>query len=105
MFKVTLEAAKQIRQAAEEGNMQGMSLRVAVRTDDSGAFEYGMGFDEVADDDALITSEGIQIVIAPAFVEQLKDTTMDYVELEPGKMHFIFMNPNDPNYTPPQAQN
>ena len=105
MFKVTPQAAEQIRLAAQEGNMQGMALRIAVRTDDSGALEYGMGFDEATDDDILVTSEGIEIVISPAFIEQLNDTTMDYVELEPGKMHFIFMNPNDPNYRPPQAQN
>jgi iron-sulfur cluster assembly protein len=29
--------------------------------------------------------------------------TMDYVELEPGSWQFIFMNPNDPNYKPPEA--
>ena len=26
---------------------------------------------------------------------------LDFVELEPGKAQFIFMNPNDPGYTPP----
>ena len=31
----------------------------------------------------------------------LEGTTLDYVELEPGEHQFIFMNPNDANYTPP----
>jgi iron-sulfur cluster assembly protein len=31
----------------------------------------------------------------------LNGTTIDFVEIEPGKHHFIFMNPNDANYTPP----
>ena len=26
---------------------------------------------------------------------------VDFVELEPGKPQFIFMNPNDVNYKPP----
>jgi iron-sulfur cluster assembly protein len=28
---------------------------------------------------------------------------MDYVEMEPGQFHFIFLNPKDPNYQPPNA--
>ena len=28
--------------------------------------------------------------------------TIDYVELEPGSWQFIFLNPNDPSYVPPQ---
>ena len=31
----------------------------------------------------------------------LEGTTIDYVELEPGEFQFIFMNPNDANYSPP----
>ena len=34
--------------------------------------------------------------------ELLDNTVLDFVELEPGKHQFIFMNPNDPGYTPPQ---
>jgi len=28
--------------------------------------------------------------------------TLDYVEID-GKLEFVFINPNDPNYRPPQA--
>jgi iron-sulfur cluster assembly protein len=34
--------------------------------------------------------------------ELLKNTVLDFVEIEPGKQQFIFMNPNDPGYVPPQ---
>ncbi len=29
--------------------------------------------------------------------------TLDYVELQPGQHHFIFMNPNDPDHAPPSS--
>jgi len=34
-------------------------------------------------------------------VPLLDQATMDYVEIEPGQFHFIFLNPKDPNYRPP----
>jgi iron-sulfur cluster assembly protein len=35
--------------------------------------------------------------------ELLTGATLDFVPVEEGEMHFIFINPNDPNQTPPQA--
>jgi iron-sulfur cluster assembly protein len=40
-------------------------------------------------------------VIEEMHKELLSGTVIDFVELEPGDFHFIFMNPNDANYTPP----
>jgi iron-sulfur cluster assembly protein len=31
----------------------------------------------------------------------LDEAIMDYVEIEPGQFHFIFLNPKDANYQPP----
>jgi iron-sulfur cluster assembly protein len=31
----------------------------------------------------------------------LSGMTLDFVEIEPGSFQFIFMNPNDPEFTPP----
>jgi len=60
-----------------------------------------MGFDEPTEDDIRLTSEGVDVVIAPEYVPLLDQTVMDYVELEPGQFHFIFLNPKDPTYRPP----
>ena len=36
-------------------------------------------------------------------IQRLEDgMIIDFVELEPGKQEFIFLNPNDPAYVPPQ---
>ena len=60
-----------------------------------------MGFDDSKEDDVTVTSGDIEIIISASSAELLKDTTIDFVELEPEKFQFIFMNPNDPNYVPP----
>lgn len=101
MIKVTLEAAKQILISAQQGNIDNSPLRIAATKNDDGSFHYGMGFDENKENDIAVKTEGIDVVIAPESAELLKNTTLDFVELEAGKMQFIFMNPNDPDYTPP----
>ncbi len=46
MIKLTEQAAKQIIDSAEQGKMQGIPLRLAIKKQDDGSFHYAMGFDE-----------------------------------------------------------
>ena len=101
MFTLTRAAAEQVRRAVEQGGNAGLVLRVAASRRTDGGLDYGMGFDTQTADDLEVVSEGVRVVIAPDHAQQLRGATMDYVELEPGQFHFIFLNPNDPNYTPP----
>ncbi|MDH5632959.1 MAG: iron-sulfur cluster assembly accessory protein [Gammaproteobacteria bacterium] len=101
MITVTDAAARQIEIAASDDGMKDLALRVAVRQDDTGSLEYGIGFDEIRDDDIKFRAGNVTLVIAPAFREVLSDMTIDYAEIEPGKFHFIFINPNDPNHVAP----
>ena len=101
MITLTAEAAKQVRQSAKESNLEGLPLRIAATRNEDGSIHYGMGFDDVKEEDTSYTSEGVDVVVSIASKDLLEGTTVDYVELEPGKPQFIFMNPNDPNYTPP----
>lgn len=102
MITVTEEAAKQIKLSAKQGKAEGMPLRIAASRNDDDSIHYGMGFDDSKEDDISITSEDVEIVVSPVSAELLGDTVLDFVELEPGKHQFIFMNPNDPSYKPPQ---
>jgi len=105
MFTVTPAAAEQIRNSAKQGQMEGMPLRIAARQDTDGSLQYAMGFaDAQTDEDLSCDSEGITIVISPTSYEFIKGTTLDYVEMEQGQYHFVFMNPNDPSYVPPTEQ-
>lgn len=101
MIKITPEAAIQIKLSAQQGNTEDMPLRIAATKNNDDSFHYGMGFDDAKEDDISFTSEGVTIVISKISAELLKNTVLDYVELEPETYQFIFMNPNDPDYTPP----
>jgi iron-sulfur cluster assembly protein len=103
MINVTPAAAEQIRNSAQQGNMEGLPLRIAAQRQTDGTIHYGMGFDDSqVEGDTRVSSEGIELVVAPTSTDLLRGAVIDYVELEPGKFEFIFMNPNDPNHTPPE---
>lgn len=102
MFKVTSAAAEQIRSAAKQGGTEGLSLRLAASQKSDGSIDYRMGFDDASEEDIRMSSEGIDIVMAPEHVPLLDDAVMNFVEIEPGQFHFIFLNPKDANYSPPE---
>lgn len=105
MITITPAAAKQIKESAKQSRMEGMALRIAADRQADGSIHYGMGFDDLnRDDDTRYTSEGIELAIAPTSRALLDGTVVDFVEIEPGKFEFIFMNPNDANYTPPKNE-
>jgi iron-sulfur cluster assembly protein len=101
MITVTPAAAAQIKLSADQGKTEGMALRIAASRNDDNSIHYGMGFDDSKEDDVTVTAHDIEIIVSATSAELLKDTTIDFVELEPDKFQFIFMNPNDPNYKPP----
>lgn len=103
MVKVTAAAAAQIKESARQSKSEGMALRVAAKVDKDGVFHYAMGFDNANDhEDIAIDREGVQIIFAIPQQDLLKNMTIDYVELEEGESNFIFLNPNDPAFVPPQ---
>jgi iron-sulfur cluster assembly protein len=104
MFKMTAAAAEQVLEAAKQGGTEGMSLRLAASQNADGSIDYRMGFDDATEDDIRFTVEGIDIVMAPEYVPVLDQATMDFVELEPGQHHFIFLNPKDRTSKPPTGE-
>ena len=102
MFKITDSAAEQIKKAAVQAQAEGMPLRVAAKANSDGSIEYGMGFDEERENDIKIVHGDVVILIDPTSNDLLDDASMDFVELEPGQFEFIFLNPLDPNYSPPR---
>ncbi len=92
MFTLTSTAAARIRQAAVEGGMEDLALRVAARREADGSITYGMGFDEAqAGEQPSLLSEGVTVLIASGSKPLLQDTELDFVELEPGQHGFVFV--------------
>ena len=102
MLKLTDAAIKQIGIAAAQGGAEGLALRLAANRSDDGSINYLIGFDEPKEEDFKIESDGVTVVIEPEHINMLDGATMDFVELEPNDFRFIFLNPNDENYIPPQ---
>ncbi|MCU7959545.1 MAG: iron-sulfur cluster assembly accessory protein [gamma proteobacterium symbiont of Bathyaustriella thionipta] len=92
MFKVTANAATQVRKAAEQGGMTGLALRLATASTAQGEIDYRMGFDEVSEEDIQFSSEGIEVIMAPEDVPVLDDITLDFVQLDDGDFQFVFLN-------------
>ncbi|MBS34573.1 MAG: iron-sulfur cluster assembly accessory protein [Thiotrichales bacterium] len=101
MFEVTRGAAKQIRKTAGDGDMEELALRVSANREPDGSISYRMGFDEFAEGDTVVSTRGVDVLLRTNDKSLLQGATLDFVEIEPGQMQFIFMNPNDPSFVPP----
>jgi iron-sulfur cluster assembly protein len=102
MITITENAAKQIQASAQQTDAENMALRIAARTKDDGKLDYAMGFDHKTEADMSIDCHGVNVIISPDSQSLLDGATLDYVELNPGKFEFIFINPNDPDHKPHQ---
>lgn len=102
-IKITESAAQQIAVAAKQGEMPGLALRIAARRRTDGSIDYVMGFDEPAETDSRVDAFGVTVVVAPTSTELVDGMTLDFVEMEPGRSDFIFLNPNDPHFVPPES--
>lgn len=96
MFTVTPAAAEEILAAATRSDAAGMALRVAARQVDDGSIEYGMGFDEVRDDDEPVDFAGLTVLVGAPSRPLLAATVLDYVEVAPGEHDFVFLEPAEP---------
>lgn len=104
MIIITSHAAEQILESARRQQMdpQSVYLRLAARLAENGTIEYGMGFDDKAEDDLEVVASEVRVLISRGSAELLAGATLDYVELNPGELRFIFINPNDPSHKAPE---
>jgi len=94
-------AIAQIKINIQDNEHGTMALRIAAAMSADETINYGMGFDEPKEDDVQFTDDGVNFLLSPDCLELLNGAHVDYVEIENDQYHFIFLNPNDPNYKPP----
>lgn len=103
MISLTESALAQMKRAAADGDLRTLPLRIAIKEQADGSFHYAMGFDEQRlPGDHFVNFDGIDLVVSTASKDLAEGMTIDFVDLEPGKPEFIFLNPNDPTYVPPR---
>lgn len=93
MIKITDAAAAQIRAVSNNPDVFGMVLRVAAYQEDDGNVNYAMGFDHEREADEQLVCNTIEILIAASSTPYLQGVTLDFVEMSPGDMRFIFIPP------------
>ena len=78
---------------SEDGD-QSLRLRVFISGGGCNGFSYGITFDDdVAEDDALIEQDGVEMVVDAMSYPYLAGARVDYVEDLSGSQ-FIVTNPN-----------
>jgi len=99
MMTVTPAASEQIEKSRAETNTPDLPLRIAIEARQDGSFHYKMGFDNNIDS-GDIKGENTNIIVDQNSQPLMTDMTLDFIEID-GRMEFVFLNPNDPNYKPP----
>jgi len=91
---LTDRAAKQILQIKEKENLdENLFLRVAVEGGGCSGLSYKLGFDIRTEEDNIVVSNGIEIVIDPKHLMYLNGITIDYPDGLDAR-GFTFDNPN-----------
>ena len=101
IFEISDDAAKQINVASESSESSDWPLRISLNVDNKGKFNYLMGFDQSKEEDLQLKINGINILIDPNSMINLKNTKLDFVAIDGKDKQFIFINPNDPEYRKP----
>ena len=74
---------------------QGIGLRLGTRKSGCSGYEYVVEYaDDVRDDDLVIESNGITIVVDASSLPHLDGMTVDYVKTNALNAGFEFINPN-----------
>ena len=78
IFLTPVAAAKVKELLAEEGD-EALVLRVAIQGGGCSGFQYGLGFDTVAEGDVQLDLEGVPVVVDPFSAPYLSGTTIDFL--------------------------
>lgn len=92
--QLTERAADQVhRIRSDEDLAEDLCLRVAVEGGGCSGLSYKLGFDYKSDEDEVIVSQGIEIIVDPKHMMYLKGISVDYPDGLDAR-GFTFDNPN-----------
>ena len=78
---VTPGAVNKIRELLAARNLEGYALRVFVSGGGCSGLQYGMAFEQNADEyDTRVEADGINLLVDPTSLQYLQGATIDFVE-------------------------
>jgi iron-sulfur cluster assembly accessory protein len=94
LLTLTEKAIEKVRAfAASSPDAAGKHLRVYVQGGGCSGFEYGFTFDEKRDDDQVIATGDVSVLLDPISLPYLQNATVDFAEDFRGS-GFVVQNPN-----------
>ena len=79
LISLTPVAAAKIKDLLAEESDETLVLRVAIQGGGCSGFQYGLGFDNVAEGDFQLELEGVSVVVDPFSAPHLRGTTIDFL--------------------------
>ena len=87
-------AVEKVRTFAEQmPEAQGKDLRIFIQGGGCSGFQYGFTFDDKQDDDTVVESNGVRVLVDPMSAAYLSGASVDFVEDFRGS-GFVVENPN-----------
>ena len=81
LLSLTDKAVEKVKYfAGTSPENQGKPLRIFIHGGGCSGFQYGFTFDEKKENDMVLETGGITVVVDPQSAQYLKDATVDYVE-------------------------
>ncbi|MDI3327484.1 MAG: iron-sulfur cluster insertion protein ErpA [Alicyclobacillaceae bacterium] len=93
MVTLTQGAADKLKSIMADKGREDLAVRVFIKAGGCSGFSYGMALDEPKDDDQVVETSGIRVVIDPMSARYLQGAEIDYVDSLMGA-GFKIHNPN-----------
>lgn len=103
MLTVSEAAVREILSAAARSQADGLALRVAAKRLADGSISFGMGFDEVREEDEATEQHGLQVLVGAPSRALLAGMRLDHAEVEPGRHEFVFVAADEAEAPAPAA--
>ena len=92
-ISLTELAAKKVEEFKSKEPKPAYGLRIWLASGGCSGLQYGMAFDDKKEDDNVVQSNGVNILVDPMSARNLEGTQIDYVESLEGA-GFKITNPN-----------
>jgi iron-sulfur cluster assembly accessory protein len=93
-IRFSSNAARKVKGLIEDEGNDNLKLRVYITGGGCAGFSYGFSFDEsIKEDDTVITTDGVTLLVDPMSVQYLAGSEVDYSEGLQGS-RFVVHNPN-----------
>jgi iron-sulfur cluster assembly accessory protein len=96
MIKLTKSAAEKILDLQKENGAEDQFMRLSVEPGGCSGMEYAMGFGDKKEEDELVESNGVSLVVDPVSLTYLDEIEVDFDDGLHGK-GFEIRNPNAQN--------